>query len=363
MSALLMPVSSTHDIVVIGASAGGLDAVTNVVRTLPSNLNAAVFIVIHTSPEGPGLLPDILGRLGTLPVTAAQDRERIVPGHIYVAPLDFHLLLGDGRVRLSHGPREHRFRPAVDPLFRSAAEHYGARVIGVVLSGSLADGTHGLMLIKSRGGVAIAQDPDEALFPDMPRSAIERVKVDHVLPSEQIGAVVTELTMVRAAKLHSRAKSTRRKAASSAPSPENPGVDALRSWGLDTPPSPFTCPDCGGSLWELREGKLVRYRCHVGHAFSTESLQAAQENKLEDTLWSALRAIEESIALRRRMLDRGRTGHLAAVAPGLTRDISDLEQRATTLRELLLAVPTRVQRNAGARKRRAAGPRVHDSRA
>ena len=345
----------THDIVVIGASAGGLDAITNVVRSLPSNLAASVFIVIHTSPEGPGLLPDILGRLGTIPVTAARDNERIVRGHIYVPPADFHLLVADGRVRLSHGPREHRFRPAVDPLFRSAAEHYGARVIGVVLSGSMADGTHGLMLIKSRGGVAIVQDPDEALFPAMPRSAIERVNVDHVLPSEQIGAVITELTMVRAARPRSRAKLKPRKARLRESSPERPGVDALRSGALNTPPSPFTCPDCGGTLRELKEGKFVRYRCHVGHGFSGESLAAAQENKLEETLWSALRAIEESIALRRRLLERGRTSHLATITHGVTRDIGDLEQRATALRELLLSGAGSVGRHVGVSRGRSAG--------
>ena len=246
-----MPAMPTHDIIVIGASAGGLDAVTNVVKRLPSNLPATVFIVIHSSPEGPGLLPEILGRAATIPVTAARNRERIVRGHIYVPPADFHLVISDGHLRLSHGPREHRFRPAVDPLFRSAAEHYGPRVIGVVLSGSMADGTHGLMLIKSRGGVAIAQDPDDALFPAMPRSAIERVHVDHVLPSEQIGAVITELTMVRATGPRSRPKASVRpgKAGPRETTPETPGVDALRTGALDTPPSPFTCPDCGGTLW------------------------------------------------------------------------------------------------------------------
>jgi two-component system chemotaxis response regulator CheB len=188
----------------------------------------------------------------------------------------------------------------------------------------------------------------------MPRNAIERVKVDHVLPSGQIAAVITELTMVRAARPRARAKKSR-KAGPRESSPERPGVDALRSGALNIPPSPFTCPDCGGTLWEMKEGKLVRYRCHVGHGFSDESLAAAQENKLEETLWSALRAIEESIALRRRLLDRGRAGHLAAVAPGVTRDISDLEQRATALRELLLSGSGSVGRSVGVRTRRSAG--------
>jgi two-component system chemotaxis response regulator CheB len=199
----------------------------------------------------------------------------------------------------------------------------------------------------------------------MPRSAIARVKVDHVLPSEQIGAVITELTMIRATGLHSRpkAKLTPGKAGPRESTPERPGVDALRMGALDTPPSPFTCPDCGGTLWEMKAGKLVRYRCHVGHGFSGESLAAAQENKLEETLWSALRAIEESIALRRRLLERGRAGTLAAVAPGVTRDIGDLEQRATALRELLLSGPGSVGRHVGVGKKRRRVRRANHSRA
>jgi two-component system, chemotaxis family, protein-glutamate methylesterase/glutaminase len=328
-----------RDIVVIGASAGGLDAVVNVVRSLPANLPATIFIVIHTSPEGPGLLPDILGRIGTLPVRSARNGDPIVHGQIFVAPPDYHLFVTSGYVGLSRGPREHRFRPAIDPLFRSAAEHYGARTIGVVLSGSMGDGTHGLMLIKSRGGAAIVQDPKEALFPGMPLNAIDRVKVDYVLPSEQIGAVITELTMARTSRPRPRSKAKNARSGADGPTPENPTVDALRSGGLEGRPSVFTCPDCGGALWDIKEGKLVRYRCHVGHGYSEESLATAQDSKLEETLWSALRALEELIALRRRMVASGRVGNLTSIMPGVSRDLHDLEQRADALRGLLLADP------------------------
>jgi two-component system chemotaxis response regulator CheB len=335
---------AARHLVVIGASAGGLDAVSNVVRSLPSNLPATVLIVIHTSPEGPALLPDILGRLGTLPAATARDQDPITHGRIYVAPPDFHLLVSRGRLCLTRGPREHRFRPAVDPLFRSAAEHYGPRVIGVVLSGSMADGTHGLMVIKERGGVAVVQDPDDALFPAMPQSAIERVHVDHVLPSRQIGALITELTMMSAVAQRSRRGSKRRSRETSA---EHPGTDALESGAFHKPPSPFTCPDCGGTLWELKQGGLVRYRCHVGHGFSEESLAAGQNGKFEDTLWSALRALEELIELRRRIAQRGRAGKLTSMIAGINRDIRDLEQQADTLRAALLSRHS----SPGARKR------------
>jgi two-component system chemotaxis response regulator CheB len=214
-------------------------------------------------------------------------------------------------------------------------------VIGVILSGSMADGTHGLMIIKQRGGVAVVQDPTDALFPAMPQSAIERVRVDHVLPSKQIGAVITELTMTTAV---ARRGSKRR---STEPSAEHPGTDALESGAFDKPPSPFTCPDCGGTLWELKQGGLVRYRCHVGHGFTEESLAAGENGKFEDTLWSALRALEELIELRRRIAQRGRTGKLTSIIAGINRDIRDLEQQADTLRAVLLSRPS----SAGVRKR------------
>jgi two-component system chemotaxis response regulator CheB len=241
-------------------------------------------VVIHTSPEGPGLLSAILNRVGPLPATTARHGERIRGGHIYVAPPDRHLAIDGDQITLTRGPREHRFRPAIDPLFRSAAEHYGTRAIGIVLSGAMADGTHGLMRIKNAGGIAIVQDPEQAKAPMMPLSALQRVSVDYVLKSEEIGRVLTELVMNG-----HRNSGTKRGGRSTdpAPSPEHPNGDALETGTLPGPPSPFTCPDCGGTLWELKEGALVRYRCHVGHSYSSNSLAVAQDVRLEDTLWSA----------------------------------------------------------------------------
>jgi two-component system chemotaxis response regulator CheB len=343
---------ATRDIIVIGASAGGLDAVSRILKGLPERLPASIFIVIHTSPEGPGLLSGILNGISTLPVTTAQNRERIIRGQIYVAPPDFHMVLARGHIQINKGPREHRFRPAVDPLFRSAAQYYGPRVIGIVLSGNLGDGAHGLMAIKQRGGVAIVQDPTEAMIPVMPRNAIDRVTVDYVLPAEQMSATLAELTMVS---VDDKAPGT---AASELPSPEKPGGDALETGALHGPPSPFTCPECGGTLWELQSGKLVRYRCHVGHGFTEDSLLASQNGKLEETLWSALRALEESLELRRRMAERGRQRNLHAIVPGLEQEIRELEKRADGLRGLLLDVP-KLRRE---RKARRARPRTRTRR-
>jgi two-component system chemotaxis response regulator CheB len=236
----------SHSAVVIGASAGGLDAVRTIINRLPRNFLAPILVVIHTSPEGPGLLSAILDRAGPLRASTARQAEPIRSGHIYVAPPDSHLIVDRGRIRLTRGPREHRFRPAIDPLFRSAAQPYGDRLIGIVLSGHMADGTHGLLTIKSAGGVAIVQNPEQAQVPTMPLSALQRVKVDYVLPTEEIGMVVTELVMNG----HGNGgKSRPVDVTDPEPSAEHPGSDALETGALAGPPSPFTCPDCGGTLW------------------------------------------------------------------------------------------------------------------
>src|SRR5919107_2308696 len=183
-----------HGIVVVGASAGGVEALAELAASLPSELSAAVFVVLHLPPTGTSALPEILHRHGPLPAAHVKDGEPIQPGRIYVAPPDHHLLLRTGHVHLSHGPRENGHRPAIDPLFRSAAREYASRVIGLVLSGSLDDGTAGLLAIKSRGGVAVVQDPADALYPGMPGSALEHLQVDHVLPAASMGQLLTTLT-------------------------------------------------------------------------------------------------------------------------------------------------------------------------
>jgi two-component system, chemotaxis family, protein-glutamate methylesterase/glutaminase len=326
----------TRNIVVIGASAGGLEAVRTFVHSLPKEIPASIFVVIHTSPDSPGLLASILDRVSPVPVFVPRDGATIREGCVYVAPPDEHLIIEANRVRLTHGPREHRFRPAVDPLFRSAAEYHGPRVIGIVLSGHMADGAHGLMVIKQRGGVAIVQDPEQAQVPSMPLSALSLVKVDHVLRVEEMASVVVGIVMNNNPRRKVK-KSARQKGTTEVPSPERPDGDALKTGSMPGPPSPLTCPDCGGSLWELKEPGLLRYRCHVGHGFSAESLGDGMNVKLEDTLWSALRAMEELIELRKRMLDRSKGQQLTALATTLEGEVRELEERAAIVRELLLS--------------------------
>ncbi len=295
-----MTAEMTHDIVVIGASAGGVEALMRFTAALPHDLPASIFVVVHIPARSKSMLPAILSRCGPLPATHAIDGAIIEPGWIYVAPPNHHLLVRPGQMAVTQGPRENRQRPAVDPLFRSAARAYGRQVVGVVLSGSLDDGASGLVAIKSQGGTAIVQDPSEALFDSMPRSAIETVAVDLVLPADQIANEIARLavTPVTGEELPVSADldlETRIAAAD---------PDALNGEVHLGEPASLGCPECGGTLWELQEGNLTRFRCRVGHAYTAASLLDEQADVLEDALWAALRNLEEQSSLYRRLADR-----------------------------------------------------------
>jgi two-component system chemotaxis response regulator CheB len=321
-----------RDIVVIGGSAGAIEALRRIVRALPAAFPGAIFVVVHMSPESPGVLPSILSRASRIPVAMAVDREKISPNRIYVAPPDHHLLLKRGYVRVTRGPRENRFRPAVDPLFRTAAAAYGPRVVGVILSGGQDDGVLGLSQIKRQGGIAIAQDPDEAEAPSMPESAIRQVAVDHVVRAEDIPPLIAGLTATSFAE-EDVVTSRRRPSRDSA----EVGTEALERLDLMAPPSPFTCPECGGALWELKDGDLERYQCHVGHGYSSESLVAAQADALEAALWTALRALEEGVALRRRLAARAEEHGMPVIAASYHEQASENQDRASVIRRALVS--------------------------
>lgn len=321
-----------HDIIVIGASAGGVEALRTLVGTLPAGLPAAIFVVVHIPPQGPSLLPGILARAGALPAVHPADGDPITAGTIYVAPPDRHLLVDRGTVRLARGPKENRARPAVDPLFRTAARTYGPRVVGVVLTGALDDGTAGLQAIKQRGGVALVQDPHEALYAGMPRSALENVAVDGVLPLAALGEMLTRLTQ--------------EPAADEAAYPVPPDMEteakvaemetgALRFEEIPGTPSAFACPECHGTLWELRDDDLIRFRCRVGHAYSPESLLAEHGKSLEAALWAALRALEEAAALSRRMAAQARQRQHFALLRRYEIRAVEQEENAAVLRQVL----------------------------
>jgi two-component system chemotaxis response regulator CheB len=286
-----------HDIIVVGASMGGVEALKRLVSTLPPDLPAAVFIVCHFPTDGTSVLPQILSRHGALPAAHARDGEPITPGRVYVAPPNHHMLLQPGSVRLTHGPRENRHRPAIDPLFRSAARAYGPRVVGVVLTGALYDGTAGLLAIRSAGGVAVVQDPEEALSPAMPQSAQQIAGADHVLPLDRMGTVLGALARQPAA---TEGGSTMQ------PTEKIPEViredfDKQARGARNGHVSIFSCPECGGALWQVNQEDLIRFRCHVGHIYYGESLLAEQSEALEAALWTAVRTFKEQAVLARQL--------------------------------------------------------------
>jgi len=261
-------------IVVIGASAGGLQALSVIVEQLPASLPACVLVVVHSASTSPGNLPEILQRISALPVAFAKETDVLRSGRLYVAPPDLHLLIGGRGLLLLHGPRENGFRPAVDPLFRTAARQLGSRVIGVILSGAMSDGTYGLSTIKHHGGVTIVQDPNDAVIASMPQSAIDHVDVDYVLRAGEIAGQIVRSARQIAEVPEGEVDMPRDKAVE----PQQPREERLLQPPETTevqdmnelfgPPSGLTCPDCGGALWQVPEGRVVRYQCHVGHQYA-----------------------------------------------------------------------------------------------
>lgn len=307
-------------IVLIGGSAGAIKALKIVLPTLPHDFPSAILIVTHIGAHK-SIIPDILGRCSKMPVRHASDGEPIVPGRVLVAPPDEHLTVvmenGKAYVRLLRGPKENHCRPAIDPLFRSAASAFRANAIGVLLSGYLDDGTVGLQAIKACGGLAIVQDPIEAEALDMPASALENVNVDRVLSANEIGPELIRLVTASAG--------------ASGPDQENamPGIpqwidienrmsgrdgdmDDLEKIGK---PSSLTCPECAGALWEIGPAGPLRYRCHTGHGFTSTVLKALQLDCVEDAIWGAIRALHEQEQLFRKLCERERqAGHAQSAA-------------------------------------------------
>jgi two-component system, chemotaxis family, protein-glutamate methylesterase/glutaminase len=320
------------DVIVIGASAGGVGSLQRVVERLPAALPASVFVTLHLPEDVRSVLPRILTRAGHLPATHAENGEPIEPGRIYIAPPGYHMTLERQCVRITRGAREHGHRPAIDPLFRSAALTFGPRVIGVVLSGQLDDGTVGLSEVKRAGGVAVVQDPDDTPFQSMPRSAIAHVNVDYILPAQEIGRMLDHLVMEE-------------QSADKAPNTREVMVrNELESLikhedEHDKPgqPSPYSCPDCGGVLWEVKDGDLSRFRCRVGHAYNPDTLSAAQARAVEEALWAALRALEEQAAVKKRVGERLRRQSQEAIGDQILRRAREIEQHAEHVRSLLLS--------------------------
>ena len=337
-----------RNIIVIGASAGGVDVLSRLVAGLPAGFHAAVFVALHVSAHGRSMMPEILSRAGPLPALHPEDGEEIREGRVYVAPPDKHLLVKRGRVRVVRGPRENGHRPAIDPLFRTAARAYGPRVIGVVLSGMLDDGTAGLRVVKAQGGVAVVQDPADAVYASMPRSAIEHAPVDFVAPVAELAGLLVSLAQEEVEEAVPQDKG-RDGGQTGQDAGEDTGaaltyeadiaefdVDAIETEHKPGVPSSFSCPECGGVLWEI-DRELPRFRCRVGHAFTAQSLLAEQTGALETALWTALTALEETAALSARLYRRAlERGHESSALRFQERSRT-AQEHARVIRQTLLA--------------------------
>ncbi|MGY1742794.1 MULTISPECIES: chemotaxis protein CheB [unclassified Blastococcus] len=321
-----------RDLVVVGASAGGVEALRQMLRHLPLGFPAAVLVVLHMPSTARSALPAILDRVCDLPVRAAADGDRLEPGTVLVAVPDRHLMVSDGRVRLTRGPRENSHRPAVDVLFRSAARAAGRRVVAVVLSGALDDGTAGMIAVRSRGGVGVAQDPEDALYPSMPRHAVEVGGAEHVLPADKMAAVLTELLAEDVGDVDEPPPSELMDTETAMANLDAEAVDADDRPGT---PSGFGCPTCHGALFSITEGGMERFRCRVGHAWSPEALAAEQSQALESALWMALRGLEERATLSLRMGERAEAGGHRLSAQTFRRRHDEALHAAALLRRLL----------------------------
>lgn len=326
---------STRDIVVVGASAGGVESLRALVSGLSADFPAAVLVVLHVPPRSDSALARILDRTGPLPATVAENGEPPRPGHIYVAPPDRHLMLERAQLRLFYGPRENGHRPAVDALFRSAALHYGPRVVGLVLSGALDDGAVGLAALAARGGLAVVQDPAEALQPSMPLAAIEAAHPDHVVSVTTMPALLEKLCREEIDPEAGAAPSlvlemeTAMALVHQVPLPdkEHPGE-----------PSGYSCPDCGGGLFGIEEAGVIRFRCRVGHAWSPDSLVAEQALAMENALWKALRVLDEKAELCRKLAKQSRERGKQLSAARFEESEREARSAAGPIRELLVQI-------------------------
>jgi two-component system, chemotaxis family, protein-glutamate methylesterase/glutaminase len=309
--------SSSARIIGIGASAGGIDALLKVMAALPGDLRHPVCIVVHLPPTGRSLLPQILDRRCPLTVVTAEHGARLRPGHAYVAPPDRHLLVRDGHIELTRGPKENGVRPAVDTMLRSMAAAVDGRSVAVVLSGALGDGSDGARIVARAGGEVIVQSPDDALVPSMPERALASVGDDAlVLPAEEIAAVLAALG----------APESREEGEVSRPGDL---IEESRHRPAG-PATGFTCPECSGALWEIRDGDLVRYRCRIGHAYSEDAMLVEQGSAVEAALWSALEALEERAELLNRIAELRAQRH-----PGAQRSLKQAAEDALTRADLI----------------------------
>lgn len=319
-----------RDILVIGASFGGLAVLRRLVSRFPEDFAASVFIVQHISPTAETHLHKILAANGPLPALLPEEGEKITPGAIYVAPPDHHLLVKKDRIAVVLGPKENRSRPSIDALFRSAAAYHTTRVTAVLLTGYLHDGVSGLAAVKQCGGITLVQDPNEAEAPELPQKAIDRVEVDHVLTLDGISRKLNEIIG--------------RPVGEPPEIPEEimedvkvsehviPRIDRMHEVGDQTP---YTCPECGGGIWRMKNEPITRYRCHTGHAFSEQSFLAGQAEVIENSLWSTIRYVQERIDVLTHMADKARKEGREDTL--LQQKVEEMTHHVRTIRRFILS--------------------------
>ena len=325
-----------HDIIVIGTSAGGLKALSAVLAEIPADIGAAIFVVQHLAADRESLLPKLLGDVTSLPVSSPLDNEPFSTGHVYVAAPDHHLLLSDDRVRVMRGPQENRYRPSIDALFRSAARSHGSRVIGMVLTGYLDDGTVGLQTIKKRGGITVVQDPREAEYPSMPRIALRYVKVDHTVPIADAGALLVRL-VAEPAEAQEDFPTTPAIEIESNIAEQNMNtrefLENVEQIGQRTT---YTCPDCNGAIWQIGDDEPLKLRCHVGHSFTGEVFSSEQSQNIETALWTAIRVMEEKVTFSRQLAGRKRKENLIEEAVAYEDEADALDREVIKIRDLIV---------------------------
>jgi two-component system chemotaxis response regulator CheB len=321
-----------HDIIVIGASAGGPKALSHLLSQLPAGFPAAVFIVNHIAPDISGrVLLDGIAKDCALPCKFPEHGEFFRPAQVYLAPPDHQMLLKDKQILVTHGPHENRSRPAIDPLFRSAAAYHNARVIGIILSGMLDDGTAGLLAIRRSGGIAVIQEPNEAEFSAMPLSALHRVGADHCVTVKAMGPLLLELINLPVnAKITAPAEVVREAQISER---IHSDINEMEELGERVP---YSCPDCGGALWEVKNDPNLRFRCHAGHAYSAEIYFRQQSEKLEETIWVALRMMEEQRHMLSQLSERERRQGLLHLASQHQERANATQVHIDRLRDILM---------------------------
>jgi two-component system chemotaxis response regulator CheB len=318
---------ANRDIVAVGTSAGGVEALIFLAKALPPTLPASILLTIHLPSYSRSTLDEVLNRSGPLPAAFAKDGEILRKSRVYIAPPDRHLIVDGNRIALGEGPRENNARPAIDPMLRSAAVCCGARTVGVVLTGTLGDGASGLWAIQQAGGITIVQDPQDAAFSEMPLTALNRAKPDHIVRLADIPALLGNLTQLRAgvAKPLPRSIKYEVEIARSGGS----GMDEMDAFGRR---SVLTCPDCGGVMWEIEEGNLSRFRCHVGHTYTAELMSLSFDENLQRALASAVRALEERTALARKLYSQAKASGRRLLAQTWASKANDFERETEIIR-------------------------------